>query len=437
MDMSRLRRNLQRKLRRNITGCALVALMSLGACGTPAQHQQAIKSGLPERPDFAPSLILLPEDKPRILERIHREPFLSILVGIEETAGRDHVDLPPDTFDSDEGSNGDTALAAAFLAWLHDDATWAAKARDFMTQLSDNYWSHEDHDLNIRMPGTALGYTFALDLLQGADLIPDDEAAAIEQKLTTLMSGFYEEYLLTDIRRLMSIQFTQNNHPIRTACSLAMVALAFPDHPEAPTWASWALSELNYLWGPTGHYVSEEGGVSEGSLYYRFAYGPSLAFALAWRNRVGETRRFPESCLNREDSFHWADHGCVEGEPFDFVNLIDQERFRLTSDWFFSLRMPDGQRPPIEDSSEKRANGSAIMAGILDRGDLLWDWENDERNMGGGWNLAIQHLAYAPEADELTTPVEPPTWRHRVMPAVGHAVLRSGWGPDDLWSTLR
>ncbi len=413
-----------------------VVLILFAACGTPTQRQQAVKSGLPERPGFAPSLILLPEDKPRILERIEREPFASILAGIEETAARDHVDLPPDTFDSDEQRNGETALAAAFLAWLLDDATWAAKARDFMTQLSDNYWSHEDHDLNIRMPAVAMGYTFALDLLQGAEEISSDEAAALEAKLTTLMEGFFEEYLLTDIRRLMSIQYTQNNHPIRTALSLATVALAFPDHPDAPTWASWALSELDYLWGPTGHYVGQEGGVSEGSLYYRFAYAPSLAFSLAWRNRVGEPRRFPKSCLNRVDEFHWADHGCVEGEPFDFVNLIDQERFQLTTDWFFSLRMPDGHRPPIEDASPKRDNGAAIMAGILDRGDLLWDWENDERNMGGGWDLSIQHLAYLPEAGDLTTPVEPPAWRHRVMPAVGHAVLRSGWGPDDLWALL-
>jgi len=409
------------------------ALLFAG-CGDEGGDPPGTPEGLPPRPDFAPSLILLPEDKPRILERVGREPYASIHAAIEADASRDHVDLPPDTFDSPEQKNGETALAAAFLAWLHDDAAWAAKARDFMDRLSDNYWTHEDHDLNIRMPGIAMGYTFALDLLQGAGLIPDAEAQALEDKLTTLMSEFYSEYIEDDIGRLMSIQWTQNNHPIRTACSLGIVALAFPDHPEAPIWASFAFSELDHLWGPRGHYVSEEGGVCEGSLYYRFAYAPSLALALAWRNRVGEPRRLPRSCANRVDQYHWADHGCVEGEPFDFVNLIHQERFQLTSDWFLGLRMPDGRRPPIEDSSFKRANGSAIMAGILQRGDLLWDWEHDERNMTGGWNLRIQHLAYVPEADTLE--VAPPAWRHRVMPAVGQAVLRSGWGPEDLWALL-
>jgi len=110
--------------------------------------------------------------------------------------------LPPNTLDSDEQRNGETALANAFLAWLHDDATRAAKARDFMDRLSDHYGTHEDIDLNIRMPGIAMGYTFALDLLLGADLIPEDEAQAIEDELTTIMTGFFDEYVLDDIQRL-------------------------------------------------------------------------------------------------------------------------------------------------------------------------------------------------------------------------------------------
>jgi Heparinase II/III-like protein len=421
-------------------GVGLAGALLVGgpsACGespTAPASADTGSTGLPPRPTTAPSLIVLPEDKPRILERIEREPFQSLLAKIQQSAAREHVDLPADTFDSAEQSNGSTALAAAFLAWLFDDDAMAEKSRDFMRQLSDNYESKRDIDLDIRMADVAMGYSFALDLLRGAKMIPKQEADELERKLTTLIGAFYENYVLDAIQRLWSIQLTQNNHPIRTACSIATVAMAFPDHPDADVWANWAFSELDHLWGPTGHYVMKDGGVCEGSLYYRFAFAPSLALSLAWRNRVGEPREFQRDCTNRPNDFHWADHGCVDGTPFVFHNLIDQERFQLTSDWFFSLRMPDGQRPPIEDASPKRDNGGAIMAGILDRPDLLWDWYNDEQNTSGGMDLAIQHLAYLPDVEQL--PPAPPTWRSRVMPDAGHAVFRSGWGADDIWSLL-
>ena len=411
-----------------------LALARFPACGDDDGHAGP-GIGLPPRPATAPSLVVVPADKARILSRLGREPFDTLHARIEATADRAHVDLPPDTLDSDEQQNGETALANAFLAWLHDDADRAAKARDFMDRLSDNYWSHEDIDLDIRMPSISMGYTFALDLLRGAELIPADEAQGVEDKLTTIIGEYFEDYVLDDIQRLWSLYFTQNNHPIRTACAVATVALAFPDHPLAETWANWAFSELNYLWGPKGHYVLSDGGVVEGSLYFRFAYAPSLALSLAWRNRVGEPRVFESDCINRNDGFQWADNGCVDGEPFTFVNLIDQERFQLTSDWFFALRMPDGRRPPIEDADPKRDNGAAIMAGILDRPDLLWDWYHDDQNTGGGLNLDIQHLAYLPEESELGT-LAPPPWRHRVMPDIGHAVFRSGWDTDALWAML-
>lgn len=390
--------------------------------------------GLPPKPSIAPSLILTPDDKPRILERIGREPFKTLLSRIETSASQEHVDLPPDTFDSDEQANGQTALSAAFLAWLLDDDAMAEKSRDFMRQLSDNYHSKRDIDLNIRMPSIAMCYVFALDLLQGAKKIPKSEADELERKLTTLIGEFHRDYVLNAIQRLWSIHLTQNNHPIRTACSIGTVALAFPHHPDAPVWANWAFSELDHLWGPTGHYVMDDGGVCEGSNYYRFAFAPTLALSLAWRNRVGKPWELARDCTNRPAEFHWADHGCVDGTPFVYDNLIDEERFRKTSDWFFALRMPDGHWPPIEDASPKRDNGAAIMAGILDRPDLLWDWYHDDLNTDGGMDLTIQHLAYMPDVSEL--PPEPPDWRHRVMPSAGHAVFRSGWDEDAVWSLL-
>jgi len=398
---------------------------------TAEQEEEIVYGeGLPPRPDFAPSLIARPEDKERLLKRIEEEPFDYILEQVRNMAARGHYDFPePDTFDSDEQVNGETALAAAFLAWLLDDEDMALKARDFFIKLSDNYDSHEDFDIDIRMPSIAMSYAFALDLLIGADRIPEAEAEEMEQKLTTIIGAFYEDYILNEFNRLLSIHYTQNNHPIRTACSIAAVAMAFPDHPDAPAWANWAFSELDYLWGEDGVYVQPDGGVCEGSLYYRFAFAPTLALSLAWENRVGEPRIFSRDCINRLDEEPWNSFDCVDGEPFVYVNLLQEELFRKTEDWFLTLRMPDGNRPPFEDSGMRRDNGGAIMAGFLNRPDMLWDWYNDEQNMGGGMDLNIQHLLWLP--DDMQP--QEPDWRNRVMYDAGHAVFRSGWGPEDLW----
>ena len=59
------------------------------------------------------------------------------------------------------------------------------------------------------------------------------------------------------------------------------VALAFPDHPEATTWADWSFSELEYLWGPQGRYVQPDGGISEGPFYGNFAWAPSALLFVA------------------------------------------------------------------------------------------------------------------------------------------------------------
>ncbi len=386
--------------------------------------------GLPPRPDYAPSLLVRPEDKDRILSRIEREPFKSILEKIRAVAERDHYDFPePDTFDSKEQVNGETAQSAAFLAWLLDDETMAEKAREFMDRLSDNYESHEDFDIDIRLPAIMLGYTYALDLLVGAEMISAEEARAVETKLTNIADAFYNDYILDVFHRTMALYYTQNNHPIRTACSLAMAAIAFPEHPQASAWADWAFSELDYLWGPYGHYIQPDGGVSEGSLYYRFAFAPSLSLFLAYENRVKTPVWFNRNCVNRLDAAPWNDYTCVDGEPFLYENLLHGERFQLSVDWFLALRMPDGRRPPMEDSGRRRGNGGAILSGFMNRPDLIWDWEHDDYNMSGGYDLRIQHLAYVP--DDM--PSELPAYKDRVMYDAGQAVFRSGWEADDLW----
>jgi hypothetical protein len=400
--------------------------------GIDSGFDAGVAEGLPPRPGYAPSMLVKAEDKARILERIKREPFTTLLTRIQQAAARGHVDLPPDTFDSQEAGNGETAQAAAFLAWLQGDGAMAAKARDFFTRLSDNFASHTDMDIDIRIPAVLIGYTFALDLLLGAELIPAAEAEAMELKLKNIADAFYQQYVLDEATRTVAFYYTQNNHPIRAASALATAAMAFPEHPRAEKWANWALWELTYLWGPDGQYVQPDGGVSEGPHYYQFGFTPSLAFSLAWNNRIAGPRVFKKDCINQQDHEPWGAYKCKSGEKFVYGNLIFEERFFKSVEWSLFTRLPDGRRPPLEDGTFKSFNGIGILASFLNRPDYLWDWQTGGYNTGWGMDLAIQHLAYAPDS---MTP-QSPAWTSRLLPDAGHAVFRSGWETDALWVFL-
>jgi hypothetical protein len=228
---------------------------------------------------------------------------------------------------------------------------------------------------------------------------------------------------------MVAFYFTQNNHPIRAVCCLALAAMAFPEHPRAIKWANFAFWELAYLWGPDGMYVTPDGGVSEGPLYYEFAFTPTLALSLAYENRIGEPRVFKKDCINQQDAPPWDTYKCVDNEKFIYRNLLWEDRFLRTADWSLFTRLPDARRPPLEDSNFMNFNGTGILSSLQNRPDFLWDWQTGGYNTSWGLDLAIQHLVYAP--DGMTA--SQPAWKDRVLKDAGHAVFRSGWDTDAVW----
>lgn len=389
-------------------------------------------------PETAPPFLFArPEHRQPTLDRVDEEPWASLLVGVQERATRPSREPEdPDRWDhGSQGQNGETAFNAAFLAWLYQDEAHATHARQIAAALRDDFETQTTLDVNIRMPAVLINHVLAWDLLRATPWFPQDESDALRGKLLRIADVFFEDYVQDDVHRRLLLEPAQNNHPIRTAAALGAVALAFPDAPRSDEQASWAFSELDYLWGPDGRYVQPDGGVSEGPFYYGFALAPTLALLSMVQNARSAGRAFPplhRSCLNRSDTDPWTGHGCVEGEPFVFANPLRTDWFGATVDWSIALRLPWGSRPPLGDAYFNPLNGAALLAG--DAPLRRWDWEqNRDRPLATthAQDLTPWHLVHAPDVP----PQEPP-WTSAFLPDAGNAVFRSSWDQDAVWGLL-
>jgi hypothetical protein len=377
-----------------------------------------------------------PEHKVLILSRMDREPYAMIQSQIEERAAEAYREDSPDEWDADpNGKNGMVAQANALLAWLFDDEGYAMKVRDFFERLRTDFETNTVMDVNIRMVRPLMGYTNAWDILQATEFFPEADASAAGSKICEINRKFYERYVDDDAMRVLLLGITQNNHSLRTAAAIGYVGLAFPDHPQATGWLTWAVSEMDYLWSEGGHYIQADGGVSEGPFYYSFAFGASLAFLIAFDNLYDESPELLRDCRNRVIMDPWSDHNCVEGEPFRFENPLYDPYFLAAVDWNLALRLPFGPRPPLGDANYLAFNGSALLSAYGADGRYRWDWESGRDRpyeMGWGADLTAHHLVYFDDAVEA---VEPP-WTTRFYPEGGNAVFRSDWSDDARWGLL-
>lgn len=373
-----------------------------------------------------------------VLGRLGREPYDTLLRRVQDQAAAPYRQDAPDTWTASvQGHNAVTCTANAFLAWLLDDEAAAEKARQGLAEINPDFADNDDWDVNIRMVRPLTGWVNGLDLLQATPFLSAEEAATARERITTVCAQFFDQYVEDDVTRGMVLGFTQNNHPIRTAVAIGYVALAFPDHPDAPEWRDWAFSELDYLWGPTGHYVQSDGGISEGPFYGEFAWSPSLLLFIAAHHAWRDPPLLHRDCRNRVEYDPWGDHACENGEAFHWKNPLEdpESRFHRAAAWEVALRLPWGSRPPLADAHINGFNGGALLTTFGHDGVARWDWERSrDVVLSTEWaaSLSIEHLLYLDDA----VPPEPPSYRSVVLPDAGDAVLRSGWSDDARWLLL-
>ena len=361
----------------------------------------------------------------------------SILSFIETEADAEFEEVASDTWDA--GIYGDHAFIAetnAFLVWYTRDCSRAARVVEAVEQLGTNWDDQSSWGINIRMPSPLMHFATAWDFMVASDCDYGEAPEQLANKIVEITSAFYEKYVLDPFYREASIGLTQNNHPIRTAAAIGMVGLVFEKHHEDATdWLNWAVSELDYLWGPDGQYVQVGGAVNEGPHYYGYGFAPTVAFFMALHSGSDPGRIYERNCINRSDLDPWAGHGCVDNEPFVFINPLGQERFWETVDWSISLRLPNGRRVPIGDAPLKSQVAAAILPAFGAPNYFSWDWTSNPEEpfkIKGYHRLPIQHLAHA----DASGAHEPPAWLHWISPESGVATFRTGWTAEDFVLTI-
>jgi len=381
-----------------------------------------------------PTLMFREADRATILERVEREPYATVLERIRERATAELREPDPDAWDhSAYGHNGCVAQANAVLAWLEGDEAAAERARAILMDLRPDVETNEQWDLNIRMPAPMMCHVNARDLLSATGHLSEADAAAVGDVIVAIMETFFDEYVLNRATRMITLGFSQNNHPIRTAAAVGYVALAFPAHPMSDAWLDWAVSELDYLLREGGMYIQPDGGVSEGPFYHGFGTEAAVAFLHALDHAGLEEHVYRRDCINRRDVDPWEGHGCVEGEEFTFEPILSDPYFQASLDWSIGIRLPSGLRPPLADARLYTPAHAALLTRWGGPPHFLWDWLNNEPEP-----LRMDHVIeplYLLDVDDSVAAAEPP-YLNRFQDEAGNAVFRSDWSSDARWLLL-
>ena len=372
-----------------------------------------------------PRIVALPEDRDTILARV------AGTAGDAETVARwqalyadiqSSCDSTPPVPEADPINPGQTwsamavARDCAFLAWLDADADAAAKAEATLETLPPDAGTLSDDTYEVHL-STALGLAVeAWDLLAGADsgldLDPSREA------VLTYARSFWVRYT-EEVP--FYFQIWQNNHNLKFAAGFGMAGIVFNTEDEAWTWASYAQTELPWLYG---NLQAADGGYGEGPYYQMYGAMQTLPYVRAWHRLLGDTgERFDVLCATRP-----ADT-CVEGTREAVGDLWDSEVLHEGLLWNARLRMPDGTRPPVDDGVPV-GFPSAVMSELDPV--LGWDWlhQSDPFVTWAGTDAAELLAGWDGSA-------EAPDWPLcETLPDSGEALLRGGWETQDTWAML-
>ncbi|MCB9763730.1 MAG: heparinase II/III family protein [Alphaproteobacteria bacterium] len=374
-----------------------------------------------------PRLVVLPDDREAILARIHGE------AGLDDEVTRAFEDLynalhdrcaatapVPEADPYDYGAAWSAAAIArncAYMAWLDQNPDAAERASGVLLTIPTDASTLNDPTYDVHLSTTLGLVAQTYDLLQGSGLL--DDLSEEQGVVAGLAASLHQRYVVDEP---LWYQVWQNNHNLKAAAALGQAALVLNDRDESWVYGSYAMTESRRL---IYEMTTEAGGYGEGPHYHQYSAQEVIPFLRAWHRSLGDTGEwFDVDCATRPFDT------CTEGSREGVGDLWDDPRVQAWWAWGLDLRMPDGQRPPIDDSP-LTSFPSAALAEVDPV--YAWDWFNQEsRYLRRAGDMTAELLSAWD--GRLAEPVAAPCRQSAVN---GHAVLSTGHGPDDLWFILQ
>jgi len=367
---------------------------------------------------YRPRLMLTPDEVPSISGRLNREPYLTLWQRVSSQAART-PDLSGGQYDAPrEYSNANIAKANAFLYLINGNETAAEKSALILEALLYDFGplSLDLLDYDIHVAEAIMLYCQTLDLLFAGDYLDEPRKEAIWQRLELMVQNAYT-YFVVDWGFLR--QLSSNNHEIKFASALGIAAIALNTSDHAQTWINYGLTSATTVMFEVQ--TSPGGAIAEGPYYAMYSAVNHMPFFLSYDSFTGgESGNFLQrQCGPMGGSCEWVSKWVD--------NPLTDPRHLSSLEWGWRIRMPDGTRPPYDDSNLSGAF-DALLATRLSDGTLAWDWlQAPGSPYLSEWCADISADILCAYDDQAITPAPPNADPFQYIPESGDAVFRSSW----------
>lgn len=360
--------------------------------------------------------------------RISDPNYTTFYNRLQGVCSRSYQTVDPEKFDGPNGySNGNIAKACATLYWLENDPSYLDKTKEILLNTFNGF-NPDLLDANSELVhggSSIIGQCEAYDLLLGADVLTSTEQETITAKLSQQVSDYYQFFVVQYPVHLRNHCDSLN---LISAAVIGIGALLFPEHPDAFDWMTYSIANFDFFFN---FLSNDEGGWGEGYYqvyYYAMHYIP---FLLAYSyNSGGENTVIESACSHVPIVDICTDTGAYTIVK-DFWNL---RKLQKHWDMVVYLRLPDGSRPPLEDSFFHGWWGG-IIGSMTNNPVQIWDYQTVYNS--NFQELSSHNFDLTPETivhyDASITPQEPEGGPSYYFPQSGNAVMRSGWAEDDLY----